>query len=221
MESWKCGGCGKWFNMSIDSCGCQDVKYENFWANGKTIITQDHNNIVRVEKEPIVDFHFQYTQIGNQIWTTENFDGTELKDGSTIPVVIDRNLWSNLKTPAMCYYDNDKSKGTLYNWYAVKELKVPSGWRVATDKDWIVLTDYINDKNIPIKKSGLNLNYGGYRIENGSFGLFDVYGNWWCGDDQYDYLDRALFRSITRDFRPLYRDYCNKIFGLSVRLMNE
>ena len=29
------------------------------------------------------------------------------------------NEWKELTTGAWCYYDNDPSKGKLYNWYAV------------------------------------------------------------------------------------------------------
>ena len=50
---------------------------------------------------------------------------------------------------ALCYYDNDPTKGKLYNWYAVvnydndentpnKEF-APEGWRRPTDTDWTTL----------------------------------------------------------------------------------
>ena len=71
-----------------------------------------------------------------------------------IPQVTDATEWANLTTGAWCYYDNDPSKGKLYNWYAIagihdndentpnKEL-APEGWHVPTDAEWTELENYL------------------------------------------------------------------------------
>ena len=87
-------------------------------------------------------------QIGNQIWTVENWRSTKYNDGSAIPNVTDGAQWKNLTTGAYCYYDNsaaNKTKyGALYNWYAVNTGKIaPKGWRVPTDADWTKLEKYL------------------------------------------------------------------------------
>ena len=87
-------------------------------------------------------------QIGNQIWTVENWRSTKYNDGSAIPNVTDGAQWKNLTTGAYCYYDNsaaNKTKyGTLYNWYAVNTGKIaPKGWRVPTNADWTKLEKYL------------------------------------------------------------------------------
>jgi len=185
MESWKCGGCGKWIAPSVTFCDCQT--------------------------ESVVDL--RSVKIGNQIWSQTNFDGTELKDGSTIPIIECSKCWSEMKTPAMCYYDNDKSKGTLYNWYAVKELKVPSGWRVPSDDDWNKL-----DK-LKVKEINLSLTRDGCRNYYGTFNNIRFNGHWWSVTENL--VHYAWDRSLTACNEYIYRDYNTKNYGLSLRLVRD
>jgi len=58
--------------------------------------------------------------IGNQVWMAENLKTTRFNDGTPIPIVKDGEEWAHLKTPACCWYDNDRvnyqeTYGTLYN----------------------------------------------------------------------------------------------------------
>jgi uncharacterized protein (TIGR02145 family) len=77
--------------------------------------------------------------IGSQIWMTQNWDGTTFQNGDSIPEVTDDIEWSNLTTPAWCYFDNDPANGAiygkLYNWYAVNDPRgiAPIGWKVPTE----------------------------------------------------------------------------------------
>jgi uncharacterized protein (TIGR02145 family) len=76
------------------------------------------------------------------------------RDGTPIPQVTDNTEWQNLTTGAWCYYNNDPTKGKLYNWYAVagihdndpitpdKEL-APEGWHVPSDEEWTTLEEYL------------------------------------------------------------------------------
>jgi hypothetical protein len=58
-------------------------------------------------------------QIPEQIWTIDNLDITNYRNGGTIPHVQDEEEWKNLKTGAWCYFenniDNNEVYGKLYN----------------------------------------------------------------------------------------------------------
>jgi uncharacterized protein (TIGR02145 family) len=98
--------------------------------------------------------------IGTQVWMAENLRVTKFNDGTPIPYVTSNSSWSNLSTPAYCWYDNDKesykdSYGALYNWYTVNSKKLcPTGWRVPTDHDWNNLKSYIYHNGYRYKDIG-------------------------------------------------------------------
>jgi uncharacterized protein (TIGR02145 family) len=97
---------------------------------------------------------YPYLTYGDQVWTVKNAEMVTYRDGTPIPQVTDATEWTNLTTGAWCYYDNDPSKGKLYNWYAVagihdndentpnKEL-APEGWHVPSDAEWTELENYL------------------------------------------------------------------------------
>ena len=97
---------------------------------------------------------YDYLTYGTQQWTVEHAAMETYRDGTPIPQVTDATQWSSLTTGAWCYYDNDPTKGKLYNWYAVvgihdndpntpnKEF-APSGWHVPTDAEWTTLEEYL------------------------------------------------------------------------------
>jgi uncharacterized protein (TIGR02145 family) len=100
-------------------------------------------------------------KIGNQIWMAYNIDAERFNNGDIIPIVKSIEEWKKAglnKKPAMCYYNNDvenKTKfGIIYNWYALNDKRgiAPKGWRVATLKDWEILTSYLGESNIAGKK---------------------------------------------------------------------
>jgi uncharacterized protein (TIGR02145 family) len=96
----------------------------------------------------------QYTTvvIGSQTWLAQNLRTTKFQNGDPIPSVTDDTQWNSLSTPAQCTYNNTTSvdsitqNGRLYNWYAVSDSRniAPTGWHVATDEDWTVLTNYVD-----------------------------------------------------------------------------
>ncbi len=96
---------------------------------------------------------FEWINYGTQDWAIENAEVVTYRDGTAIPQVTDATAWSNLTTGAWCYYDNDSTKGKLYNWYAIIGISAdgrnlefaPNGWRVPTDEDWIELENYLID----------------------------------------------------------------------------
>ena len=100
----------------------------------------------------------EYTtvEIGTQLWLVENLktttlnDGTKMKAGTDVPLVTGNTEWSNLNTPAYCWYNNDEETyatyGPLYNWYAVNSGELcPAGWHVASNSDWAAMLQYLID----------------------------------------------------------------------------
>jgi uncharacterized protein (TIGR02145 family) len=98
--------------------------------------------------------NYEYIRYGDQAWTVKNAEMVTYRDGTAIPQVTDQTAWANLTTGAWCYYDNDASKGKLYNWYAVMGIHdtdpntpnkefAPEGWHVPTDAEWTTLEEYL------------------------------------------------------------------------------
>jgi len=113
---------------------------EQLYANG-TATDQDGNT-------------FEWINYGTQDWAIENAEVVTYRDGTEIPQVTDATEWANLTTGAWCYYDNDPTKGKLYNWYAVMGIHdddpntpnkafAPEGWHVPTDAEWTTLENYL------------------------------------------------------------------------------
>jgi uncharacterized protein (TIGR02145 family) len=97
---------------------------------------------------------FEWINYGTQDWAIENTEVVTYRDGTPIPQVTDATEWSNLTTGAWCYYNNDPTKGKLYNWYAVagihdndpntsNKVFAPDGWRVPTDLELKVLKQFL------------------------------------------------------------------------------
>jgi len=97
---------------------------------------------------------FEWINYGTQDWAIENAEVVIYRDGTAIPQVTDESAWENLTTGAWCYYDNDSTKGKLYNWYAIAGIHdddpntpnkefAPDGWRVPTDAEWTTLENYL------------------------------------------------------------------------------
>ena len=91
---------------------------------------------------------------GTQEWTVENACHITYRDGTPIPEVTDNTEWESLTTGAWCYYENDETKGKLYNWYAVMGIHdaiettpnkefAPEGWHVPSDNEWTTLENQL------------------------------------------------------------------------------
>ena len=184
--------------------------------------------------------------IGTQCWLTENLKTTKYNDGSQIPKVSDPLAWSNLITPAYCWYDNDSTSymatyGAMYNWYTVATGKLcPDGWHVPTDGDWTKLTDYLCGNSMASAKlkeagnmhwnnpngestntSGFTALPGGYRsYTDGKFFSIRDNGSWWSStaDDGLNAWMRAMTNYGTTDVRVISAD---KKYGISVRCLKD
>ena len=97
---------------------------------------------------------FEWINYGTQDWAIENAEVVTYRDGTLIPQVTADTEWANLTTGAWCYYNNDPSKGKLYNWYAVAGIHdnedttpnkefAPQGWHVPSDAEWSILVEFL------------------------------------------------------------------------------
>jgi len=111
---------------------------------------------------------YDYLTYGNQVWTVDNAEMVTYRDGTVIPQVTDNTEWDSLTTGAWSYYDNDPTKGKLYNWYAVMGIHdtdpntpnkefAPEGWHVPSDAEWTTLENYL---------IAIGYNYDGTTTEN-------------------------------------------------------
>jgi len=99
---------------------------------------------------------YKTVRIGNQVWTAENVRMTRYNDGTAIPNITPDSVPSTFSTPAYFFFTNTTNPdsmrkwGALYNWYVVSsenEKKIaPAGWRVPTNEDWTVLTNFLITK---------------------------------------------------------------------------
>jgi len=97
---------------------------------------------------------FKEVKIGQQVWMAENLHVFNFRNGDPIPIAKTDDEWKKAienEQPACCYYENDgqngQKYGLLYNWYVVNDSRglAPKGWKVPSDDDWTILTDYLGD----------------------------------------------------------------------------
>jgi uncharacterized protein (TIGR02145 family) len=134
--------------------------------------------------------------------------------------------------------------GKLYNWYAVSKTTngnknvCPTGWHVPTDAEWTVLTEYLGGEVVAggkMKEAGTtswkgpnteatNISLftglpGGLRNDDGKYGYFGIYGNWW-GSTEYNTND-AWYRYLSIGNGNANRNFYSKKNGLSVRCLRD
>jgi uncharacterized protein (TIGR02145 family) len=173
-------------------------------------------------------------------WTSANYDGITLNDGTPIIQVQSPSDWAGLTVPAWCYYDNNTSNGNtygkLYNWYAASHpLFAPIGYRVPTDTDWTNLINCLGGQSIAggkMKSTSLlwtapntgatneslfNGLPGGSRSFNGQFSNIGSTGNWWSSAEFND--TTAMYRFLVNSSTNMFSGNINKKSGLSIRLI--
>lgn len=119
------------------------MKKTIFWLTCIVLISSLQFN-AKSQIKDIDGNSYKTIKIGQQTWMAENLKTTRLNDGTKIPIVEDNDQFIALKTPALCWYNNEKTYestyGGLYNWYSVKTLKLcPTGWHVPSDAEWMTL----------------------------------------------------------------------------------
>ena len=203
-----------WFKVIDNGEGMTDQFSDYYIRAGDCIdynpplVNIENGNIQVKRKIPnLVDIEgneYNVIQIGSQIWMAENLRTTTYNDGTPIPNVTDNTNWSNLTTPSYSWYNHDENSygdtyGALYNWYAIDTNKLaPEGWHVASDEEWIALTEYLGGENSAggkLKDRGFEHwdspntdatnEYGftalgaGYRSKDGAIVLIGQESLWW------------------------------------------
>ena len=209
----------------------QDISFKTFTAETVTDIDGNVYNTVK---------------IGTQVWMAEDLKVTKYRNGDPIPNITDNTQWKNLTSGAYCNYRNDNTNvttyGLLYNWYAVMDSRTlaPTGWHVATDSDWSLLTGFLGGEKTAGSKlketgslhwdfpnsdatneSGFTALPGGDRSFDGTFNYITTLGFWWCFADGA--IDNIWGRSMIRGFGNVdrFNEVDHERSGLSVRCIKN
>jgi uncharacterized protein (TIGR02145 family) len=181
--------------------------------------------------------------VGKQVWMGENLKTTKFNDGSKIPLVSDKKIWSKLTTPGYCWFNNDQERkdeyGALYNFYSVETKKLcPTGWHVPSQSEITNLITFLGDQNLAgnrIKEAGLvhwknsitivNNEFeftalpGGFRLYSGAYSEDGEYGVWWSSTsyESTQAWNMGLYFNSTK----LYNGHDIRQAGFSVRCLKN
>ena len=191
---------------------------------------------------------YKTIQIGIQVWMAENLKTSRLNDGTAIPLVINNAQWTNLLTPAYCWFNNNDTLyeniyGAYYNWFTVSTGKLcPDGWHIPSDSEWQSMIDYLGGSSAAgskIKEAGTNnwifsnadaTNLSGFTALpagqrsalDGTFNGQGDYGGWWSTTElDPSPLSAAWVRWIHGDTTVVARNEIFKIDGFSVRCVKD
>jgi uncharacterized protein (TIGR02145 family) len=78
--------------------------------------------------------------IGTQVWMAKNLSVTRYNDGTTIPNIVNNSVWAGAVSGALCYYNNP-IQTTI-------PIFAPTGWHVATNAEWAILSSYLGGDTI-------------------------------------------------------------------------
>lgn len=200
----------------------------------KVIIGCNFNTVVDIRDNQT----YNIVQIGNQTWFAEN-----LRYSGNIPYLPNNTQWFDNRTGAWCYYDNDANNdipyGKLYKWYTIKNFNLcPSGWHVATDADWTILTTFLGGELVAggkMKSTGTQYWQspnaeatnsscflalpGGYRDLPGKFWDKGGGGSWWSSTETSEL--QASIRELNFGVGKIIKSSTTKDFGLSVRCVKD
>jgi len=182
--------------------------------------------------------------LGTQEWMGENLKVALYNNGDSIQQVFTSTVWSGLSTGAWCWMNNDNQLenpyGKLYNYYAVTDSRnvCPAGWRMPTDAEWTILTNYLGGTTVAggkMKSTGTEFwnspntgatnasNFsglpGGYRTDNGTFGNLGSNGIWWSSTELN--TSTAWYRSLLFNSGSSVRSNNLKKYGFSVRCVKD
>jgi uncharacterized protein (TIGR02145 family) len=181
--------------------------------------------------------------IGTQTWMRENLKTTKYNDLTDIPIVTGSSAWTNMTTPAYCWFNNSSDYkdpyGALYNWYTVGTGKLcPTGWHVPTMDEFNVLFTYLGGKETAAYKlkeagtdhwnapntgatnsSGFTALAAGARETNGSFYYLGVYVVYWASDVVSS--SSADYWWLAPNIGNVYTNSYSVKAGLSIRCLKD
>lgn len=126
-------------------------------------------------------------KMNNNCWMEQNLRVTRYRNGDQIPQVQDPNEWARLTTGAWCYYENNPSKGVLYNAFAVRDSRglAPKGWHVPSIDE---MYNAVNSLDMILANKPYFDVFGGY-LPGGAgpgikidFAEINVMGYWWLAN---------------------------------------
>jgi len=200
-------------------------------------------------------YEYATVQIGEQCWFAENLRSENYDNGDAITAGLSAGEWMSIGSGAVAVYgeNSDCSNfstdidacdpnqslneyGRLYNGYAVLDARglCPSGWHVATDGDWTVMTDHLGGSSVaggPLKRdygwlnggngtnsSGFSGLPGGYRDDVAFFNGAGALGLWWSlsPDDSL-----AWWRQLSYYNENVLREPDILPCGLSIRCVQD
>ncbi len=142
-----------------DPTDAQDAVTKNYTysrAEVDELIANLQSQIDNTETTSVTDIDgntYDYITYGTQVWTVDNAAMETYRDGTPIPHVPGGEFFT-LGTGAWAYFDNDPTKGKLYNWFAVMGIHdtdpntpnkefAPEGWHVSSDAEWTTLEEHL------------------------------------------------------------------------------
>jgi uncharacterized protein (TIGR02145 family) len=212
------------------------------YGDKATFKTEEQKIVYGANVKDIDGNEYKTIVIGAQTWMAENLKTTKYNDGKSIETTATNSDWNTLTNGGFCWYNNDvKNKdtyGAIYNWYAVNTGKLcPTGWHVATDKDWQTLSSNLGgtylaggllketgtthwiDPNLATNETGFTALPGGTR---NYFGSYDALGKTcylWSSTVPAD--DNASYWQMSNEHTGLTTYKLNKASGFSVRCLRD
>ena len=187
---------------------------------------------------------YNTVRIGTQVWMAENLRTTLLSDGTSLDAVQDAGDWSEVSSPAYCWYDNDEAAnrqvyGALYNYYSVSTGKLcPEGWHVPTLDEWQILGDELADTlsaggqlketgtghwNSPntgaTNSSGFTALPAGLRYFEGTYNSLGYFASFWSFTEED--INRGWYSSLYYADSRLGMNTTFKRNGFSVRCLRN
>jgi len=97
-------------------------------------------------------------KLGSQVWSIQNLDVTQFRNGDPIPEAKTEGEWRAYVLagePAWCACETDSNglsafgTGKLYNFFAVSDRRklAPEGWKIPSKDDWKQLFDMLGSES--------------------------------------------------------------------------
>ena len=181
---------------------------------------------------------YKTIKIGDQTWMAENLKTILYNNGDSINKSLN---WSGDKAGAYSIYGdepaNESVYGLLYNFYTITDPRglCPTGWKVPSYDEWIVLTNYLGGYKVAggkLKETGFSHWTHNVGTATNESGFTALPGGWWNGAF-YELGDHGYFwtSSDTSEgpwFWMLYGDYVDLSMsrgapedGFSIRCMKK